>query len=64
MIPFCVFSTPAVEKLVHRMLNRYAATQPLVAQMESTELRPSDGYIILASHLLWDRWIATNETRS
>ena len=37
--------------------------QPLVKDMVITDLRPSDDYLILASHLLWDIWQQTKEDK-
>ena len=38
--------------------------QHLVEDMVSTDLRPSDEYLILASHLLWDIWQNTREDKT
>ena len=56
-------STERVDSMVSGLCDRYVASQPLVQHIVSTELRPSDGYLILAGQLLWERWIATKEKR-
>jgi hypothetical protein len=35
---------------------RWRAVQPLVADLLPTDLRPSDSYLVMAGHLLWDLW--------
>ena len=44
-------------------VSKYIRVQPLVKDMVSTDLRPSDEYLVLASHLLWDLWHLTREDR-
>ena len=44
-------------------VSKYIKVQPLVKDMVSTDLRPSDEYLVLASHLLWDLWHLTREDR-
>ena len=44
-------------------VTKYLAVQHLVKDMVSTDLRPSDEYLILASHLLWDIWQQTREDK-
>jgi len=56
-------SLPAVEKVVEGLLNKYVSVQPLVQGAEPTELLPSDGFVLLASHLLWDTWMTSNNNR-
>jgi N-terminal acetyltransferase B complex non-catalytic subunit len=43
------------------LVNRYLSTQHLVKEMEKTDLRPSDNYIVLASHMLWDLWVDASD---
>ena len=59
---FCA-STEMVESIVSGLINRYVACQPLVAHLERTELRPCDGYLVIASHLLWEKWEITRNIR-
>ena len=59
----CLFSDERVDQLVSGLCDRYLATQPLVQHIVSTELRPSDGYLVLAGQLLWEKWINTKEKR-
>ena len=59
---FCA-STEMVESIVSGLINRYVACQPLVAHLERTELRPCDGYLVIASHLLWEKWETTRNIR-
>jgi len=56
-------SDERVDQLVSGLCDRYLATQPLVQHIVSTELRPSDGYLVLAGQLLWEKWINTKEKR-
>ena len=49
--------------MVTGLLDRYVISQPLVMHMIDTEIRPSDGYIVLACHLLWDKWVDTRANR-
>lgn len=56
-------STDVVERMVTGLLDRYVSTQPLVAHMLDSEIRPSDGYIVIASHLLWEKWMDTRANR-
>jgi len=56
-------STERVDSMVSTLYDRYLATQPLVHHIVSTELRPSDGYLVLAAQLLWERWITTKHKR-
>ncbi|XP_023344164.1 N-alpha-acetyltransferase 25, NatB auxiliary subunit [Eurytemora carolleeae] len=56
-------STEMVESIVSGLINRYVACQPLVAHLERTELRPCDGYLVIASHLLWEKWETTRNIR-
>ena len=41
------------------LADRYQKTRPLTEKMESTEIRPNDYYIVMASHILWDLWLGT-----
>ncbi len=58
-----LLSDERVDQLVSGLCDRYLATQPLVQHIVSTELRPSDGYLVLAGQLLWEKWINTKEKR-
>merc|ERR1719422_2574217 len=40
-------------KEVEKLVEKYQSVQPLVEDMVSTDLRPSDEYLVLVSHLLW-----------
>jgi len=52
-----------VDKMVSKLCDRYLATQPLVQHIVATELRPSDGYLVLSGQVLWERWLNTKEKR-
>ena len=45
------------------LVEKYQSVQPLVEDMVSTDLRPSDEYLVLVSHLLWDIWHQTMEDK-
>ena len=65
-IVYCIiilFSCEHVDKMVSKLCDRYLATQPLVQHIVATELRPSDGYLVLAGQVLWERWLNTKEKR-
>ena len=47
-------SVDEMESLVSRLCHKYSSTLHLVRNMEKTELRPSDNYIVMASHMLWE----------
>ena len=47
---------------VAALVARWRAVQPLVADLLPTDLRPSDSYLVLAAHILWDLWLATGAT--
>ena len=42
--------------VVAGLVEKYVSVQPLVEDMVSTDLRPSDEYLVMASHLLWAAW--------
>ena len=44
-------------------VEKYRSVQPLVEDMVITDLRPSDEYLVLVSHLLWDVWHQTKEDK-
>lgn len=50
---------PELEAQVRSLISRFNAVQPLVEDMEKTEVRPVDGYIVMAAHILWDLWQKT-----
>jgi len=41
---------------VDKLVCRYRSVQHLVCDMVTTDIRPSDEYLVLASHVLWDLW--------
>ena len=41
------------------LVRKYESVQHLVENMVSTDIRPSDEYLVLASHLLWAVWLDT-----
>lgn len=47
---------------VAALVARWRAVQPLVADLLPTDLRPSDSYLVLAAHILWDLWLASGTT--
>ena len=47
------------QTLVTDLLRRYESVQHLVENMVSTDIRPSDEYLVLASHILWTVWLET-----
>ena len=47
--------------LVEELFKTYESCQKLVKNYISTEVRPSDGYVVLAAHILWDLWAETGE---
>ena len=51
-----LLSLAAAEAEVSALVTRWRAVQPLVADLLPTDLRPSDNYLVLAGHLLWDLW--------
>eukprot|EP00092_Neocalanus_flemingeri_P005475 GFUD01005905.1.p1 GENE.GFUD01005905.1~~GFUD01005905.1.p1 ORF type:complete len:940 (-),score=337.38 GFUD01005905.1:210-3029(-) len=54
-------STTQLEEEVTRLVAKYNSVQHIVTDMVSTDLRPPDNYLVLASHLLWDLWNTTKE---
>ena len=56
-------SVDEMESLVSRLCHKYSSTLHLVSTMEKTELRPSDNYIVMASHVLWDLWQTTRKDK-
>ena len=48
-------------ELVETLVRRYQSVQPLVKDMLVTDIRPSDEYLVLVSHLLWDCWKETKD---
>ena len=44
---------------VANLVARWRLVQPLVSDLLPTDLRPSDSYLVLAAHLLWDLWNTT-----
>lgn len=49
-------STDEIHQLIEELQRVFEATQHLTKDCPNTEQRANDTYIILASHLLWDRW--------
>ncbi len=41
----------------------FLACHPLVKDYSKTEQRPSDMFVVLAAHLLWEMWVETREDR-
>eukprot|EP00090_Calanus_glacialis_P026356 TRINITY_DN4142_c0_g1_i1.p1 TRINITY_DN4142_c0_g1~~TRINITY_DN4142_c0_g1_i1.p1 ORF type:complete len:932 (-),score=392.23 TRINITY_DN4142_c0_g1_i1:208-3003(-) len=56
-------SNSHLEVEVTRLLAKYNSVQHIVTDMVSTDLRPPDNYLVLASHLLWDMWNTTKEEK-
>jgi len=56
-------SNTQLEEEVTRLLAKYNSVQHIVTDMVSTDLRPPDNYLVLASHLLWDLWNSTKEEK-
>jgi N-terminal acetyltransferase B complex non-catalytic subunit len=56
-------SPSQAEAEVSSLVARWRAVEPLVAGLLATDLRPSDSYLVLAAHLLWDLWQAHGATR-
>ena len=52
-----------IETEVTNLMSTYNSVQHLVADYLSTDIRPSDNYVLLASHLLWDLWQSTREEK-
>jgi len=52
-----------LESVVRRLISRFRGTQKLVEHMEKTEVRPTDGYIVMAVHVLWDLWHKTRRDK-
>ena len=50
-------------KQVATLVARWRLVQPLMSDFLATDLRPSDSYLVLAAHLLWDLWIATGSSK-
>ena len=50
-------------KQVANLVARWRLVQPLMSDFLATDLRPSDSYLVLAAHLLWDLWIATGSSK-
>ena len=48
---------------VANLVARWRHVQPLVSDLLSTDLRPSDSYLVLAAHLLWDLWSTTGSSK-
>jgi len=51
------------EAEVANLVARWRLVQPLMSDFLATDLRPSDSYLVLAAHLLWDLWIATGSSK-
>jgi len=56
-------STSLMEKEVTRLVEKYNSVQHIVADMVATDLRPSDNYLVLAAHILWDLWNSSKEEK-
>ena len=48
---------------VANLVARWRLVQPLVSDLLPTDLRPSDSYLVLAAHLLWDLWSTTGSSK-
>ena len=48
---------------VANLVARWRLVQPLVSDLLTTDLRPSDSYLVLAAHLLWDLWSTTGSSK-
>jgi len=57
------FTTSQLEEEVAKLVGKYNSVQHIVTDIVSTDLRPSDNYLVLASHLLWDLWNTTKEEK-
>jgi len=56
-------TTTSMEEEVTRLLAKHNSVQHIVADMVPTDLRPSDNYLVLASHLLWELWNTTKQRK-
>merc|ERR1711971_117882 len=56
-------SEDVAEAEVANLVARWRLVQPLVSDLLPTDLRPSDSYLVLAAHLLWDLWSSTGSTK-
>jgi len=54
-------TTDQLEEEVARLVEKYNSVQHIVTDMVSTDLRPPDNYLVLASHVLWDLWNMTKQ---
>lgn len=45
------------------LVARWRLVQPLVSDLLPTDLRPSDSYLVIAAHLLWDLWCTTGASK-
>jgi len=50
-----------LEEEARRLVNKHKSVQHIVGNMVPTDLRPSDNYLVLASHFLWDLWTSTKD---
>jgi hypothetical protein len=48
---------------VEELQSLFESCQPLVKDYASTELRPSDMFVVLAAHILWRLWTETREDK-
>ena len=51
------------QTVVADLVRKYESVQPLVENMVSTDIRPSDEYLVLAAHLLWTAWLETGQEK-
>ena len=56
-------SEEETEAVVAELMRKYLSVQHLVQDMVTTDLRPSDEYLVLASHLLWSVWRLTGREK-
>jgi len=56
-------SEDVAEAEVANLVARWRLVQPLVSDLLPTDLRPSDSYLVLAAHLLWDLWSTTGSSK-
>jgi len=57
------FSITSKENEVARLVGKYKSVQHIVTDMVATDLRPSDNYLVLAAHILWDLWNTSRERK-
>ncbi|CAB4062793.1 NAA25 [Lepeophtheirus salmonis] len=50
-------------KTVQDLLSSFSSVNHLVSVYENTELKPSDMYVVISCHLLWDMWVENRNDR-